>query len=878
MSRFNLNNRILMFAICSSIEFDLRSYLSSNSEWIQLPEALYKKAIQRNESLNSIPNQSNREELLIELDMGDLVGLINSGAHVFEIGQSNAKLISEIFDKVIPIRNKVMHTRPIEFSDRGILEETFFTIDTKINFIKWDQLKLTREKIKDNPQKLIVETTFIPEVDNTTNIYHNLPVPEFDDTGYIGRKKEIKELIQLIESDKNQIVTVVGNGGIGKTAIVVKCLYELLDGANPHSFEAIIWVSLKTKTLSKGEFININSSITELSTVYSELHKNMITETEDAKTDILTFMNEFSTLLVIDNLETIPTKEIIDFLKEIPSKSKVLLTSRSGLGELENRYLLKEMNKGDAREYFISLSRYYHLNLHQQNQDKIDDLIEKHLYFSPLSIKWYITSVFYGADPVVILANKDDLVEFSMSNIIENLSDTEMEILWLLLVEGKQLSYGEIDYYLDHKETQALISGINKLSSTSMLRTTYGGNYEINNMAKDYLKSNRAPHSTFIKNISKKRSFLNKMMQEIKTKNEADPFNPKSLFSNLKNENTKIASYYLMKALEYSSNRTWDQAYTMIRKAENVAPGYFEVYKIRAFINAENNNLMDAIDSYRIAIENAHEDIEIASVYYLFSVFYTLKLEDFILAKECIEFAESYVENEPRITLEKGRIYMYLGEYDQALSIFESINKNELKTDKILNQYTSKVADLYRRMASNYDNRDKELKHDYLSRAIEEINKLQNIDSRTCAILIRTLIDLTYNFSSENSRFLFIETFRNNIKIIQNNKSGYIRRLRERVRLNDTILPIDVVKKASNFGISFSEKAKNIKDPNRGIVTKLTESFGFIKNSDDDFYFKIYDIKYSNPSLGDEVIFSVKDASKGKIAFNIKKFDEIDSF
>ncbi|HGF7598903.1 TPA: hypothetical protein ACF39M_000882 [Enterococcus hirae] len=328
---------------------------------------------------------------------------------------------------------------------------------------------------------------------------------------------------------------------------------------------------------------------------------------------------------------------------------------------------------------------------------------------------------------------------------------------------------------------------------------------------------------------------------------------------------------YMETRREYSSSRTWDQAYTMIRKAENVAPGYFEVYKIRAFINAENNNLMDAIDSYRIAIENAHEDIEIASVYYLFSVFYTLKLEDFILAKECIEIAESYVANEPRITLEKGRVYMYLGEYGQALTIFKSINKNELKTDKILNQYTSKVADLYRRMASNYGNRDKELKHDYLSRAIKEINKLQNIDSRTCAILIRTLIDLTFNFSCENSKALFIETFRTHIKIIQNNKSGYIRRLRERVRLNDTILPIDVVKKASNFGISFSEKAKNIKDPNRGIVTKLTESFGFIKNSDDDFYFKIYDIKYSNPSLGDEVIFSVKDASKGKIAFNIKK-------
>ncbi|MFH7553164.1 hypothetical protein ACFHQT_26330, partial [Enterobacter hormaechei] len=211
-----------------------------------------------------------------------------------------------------------------------------------------------------------------------------------------------------------------------------------------------------------GEFININDSINELGKMYSELHKNTVDDTEDSKKDILNFMNEFKTLLVIDNLETIPTEEIIDFLKDIPSKSKVLLTSRSGLGELENRYSLQEMSKEDARQYFISLSNYYQLELHKQDHDKLDNLIKNHLYSSPLSIKWYITSVFYGADPISVLNDKNDLVEFAMSNIVDHLTRMEIEILWLLLIEGKSLSYGEIDYYLEPKDVQTLITSINK--------------------------------------------------------------------------------------------------------------------------------------------------------------------------------------------------------------------------------------------------------------------------------------------------------------------------------------------------------------------------------------------------------------------------------
>ncbi|EKK0915110.1 hypothetical protein PKB67_002198, partial [Enterococcus faecalis] len=67
MIRFNLNSRILMFAICSSIEYDLRQYLITNPVSVSLPDELYKKAVKRNDNIRNFCNASSIEEILIEL-------------------------------------------------------------------------------------------------------------------------------------------------------------------------------------------------------------------------------------------------------------------------------------------------------------------------------------------------------------------------------------------------------------------------------------------------------------------------------------------------------------------------------------------------------------------------------------------------------------------------------------------------------------------------------------------------------------------------------------------------------------------------------------------------------------------------------------------
>nr|MWN20675.1 hypothetical protein [Leuconostoc lactis] len=84
-----------------------------------------------------------------------------------------------------------------------------------------------------------------------------------------------------------------------------------------------------------------------------------------------------------------------------------------------------------------------------------------------------VTSIYYGADQNEILSHRNDLVEFAMSNIIEKLTSNQIKILWLLLIEGKTLSYGEIDYYLSDQDTQELItsrSGLGELEYRYVLK------------------------------------------------------------------------------------------------------------------------------------------------------------------------------------------------------------------------------------------------------------------------------------------------------------------------------------------------------------------------------------------------------------------------
>ncbi len=89
---------------------------------------------------------------------------------------------------------------------------------------------------------------------------NNLPVPEYDDTGFIGRASERQSVMRLLYG-AHHVVTITGEGGVGKTSLALQTLYDIAaDDKRP--FDHIVWVTLKTETLTSAGVRQIADALT----------------------------------------------------------------------------------------------------------------------------------------------------------------------------------------------------------------------------------------------------------------------------------------------------------------------------------------------------------------------------------------------------------------------------------------------------------------------------------------------------------------------------------------------------------------------------------------------------------------------------------------
>lgn len=866
MSTFNLSNRIILFAICSSIEYDIRNFIIAG-EQIILAESLKEKA-----AIRSKGTADSLDKELNELDLGDYIEIIKSNP--YKLGLNNEKVdeLMQYFTKLIPIRNRVMHTRPLEIGDRSILFEVLDDIGSKIDWIIWQETKNIKLMIETDPTKLFeVEKYYKSSVRD--KVYHNLPNPEFDDTGYIGRKKEIRDLKELLQNNKHQIVSIIGNGGLGKTALTVKVLYELIDDID-NEYEAVLWVTLKTRTLSYGEFNYLENTVRDIPELMNEMEKQMVFSSDKtSEENILEFLDSFKTLLVLDNLETINSNEIMSFLKKIPEKSKVLITSRHGLGELEYRYTLEGLSLNDAAAYFRELSKYYGLKLHELEQSKIKEIVVDNLYSNPLSIKWFITSIFKGLDINTLLNNKGDLIEFCMSNVYDKLSDNSKHILQLFLIEKYDLSYGEIDFYLDIDPVM-LRGSINEMLSTNMV-VLKAGTYILNEMAKDYLSKFYPPSDQFFLSINKRRKEINALLQSVSTLKENDTFNPRSLAYSMESKDKRIAAYYLNEAFD---TKDLTKARIYLEKAINVAPDYFEVYKVQAFIEGNHNNIFKAEQSYDIALNKCLNPEDKARVALLYATFYVLKVEDYPRALGIIDEANKILPKNLEILLEKNRIMMRLGKFKECFEILEEIEAIPQEfSEKHKRLMVKSYAEIYRRKAETISLKtDVKQKIELLKQAINEIEKLEDIelDRKNAFTLLAILADLSF-LALHNEAIELLE--KNLMKYYERLKwinSGDFRKIRNNIEKYKNEMVNEKYKNIKKYVVDTKKLSKDITEDNKGVIINiLDKGYGFIANSKSkDIFFHINNTQ-DILNIGDIVIFDIYRNKKGIAAKNIRKYE-----
>jgi predicted ATPase len=157
-----------------------------------------------------------------------------------------------------------------------------------------------------------------------------LPVPA---TPFLGRQRELGEVVGLLERDEVRLLTLTGPGGTGKTRLAI----EAAAAASGRYPDGVFWVALAP--LRDAAFV-----------------VPAVAQAVGATDDLTVYMTDRRLLLLLDNAEHVvdAAPEISRLVRSCPGLD-VLATSRELLQLAgEHTYAVPALGAGDARELFLA--------------------------------------------------------------------------------------------------------------------------------------------------------------------------------------------------------------------------------------------------------------------------------------------------------------------------------------------------------------------------------------------------------------------------------------------------------------------------------------------------------------------------------------------
>jgi len=343
-------------------------------------------------------------------DLQEIICHKGAYSRFFPDQESSQADFQETFNQLNELRCRIAHVRRA-FSHEDL--EELLSICTKIcPVLKDDGLELADvlSAFQTNPTPRVVHVPPCFMLADTEPVYPhltNLPPADYDmEGGFVGRKEDLKALKKYITGNLYRVVTVSGAGGVGKTALAHKLCDSFLSlPPSKFPFDAIIWVSAKEERLSLTGIEKLDPSLKSyedlVHAVLEIVGADVLDESLEAKQqrfDTLLSLCDKGLMFVVDNLETIQDERLIEFIKEVPSPHKVLITSRLGLGEIEKRYALKHLSEGDAITLLRCIAREKQLHDLAGKPDSVLRPYAQRMDCYPLAIKWVVGQVALGQD------------------------------------------------------------------------------------------------------------------------------------------------------------------------------------------------------------------------------------------------------------------------------------------------------------------------------------------------------------------------------------------------------------------------------------------------------------------------------------------------
>lgn len=686
--------RLYLYAVIHAIETDLRRFIAEHTQGTDPFEFfgpdLHATCLERAEKDDAPFTSPTVATLLPYVDFSDHYHLVNRHRDIYPSAvASHIRDITHKLDTLAQVRNRVMHSRPLHGLD---LPDTLSVAESlaEARIGPWENVRQELQRLTNDPSYLFsIRIPALPEPDD--RIAHNLPTPDFDETGFIGRQDFVEHTIRSILGPY-PVIAIRGQGGIGKSAVALKVAYDLLD-RDDCPFDLIIWASSKTHVLTGSEIREISHKITSSLDLISDISEEIGgTTNSDPIRGLLDELQTVATLLILDNLETVLDDRIRTLLSNLPPGCKILVTSRIGIGAYELPLDLPPMESDEIVELMRTLARIRSVHQLVQCGNRRLGRYTERLHNNPGFVKWFVAGVQTGARPEALLANPDVFLDFCLSNIYNYLKDAPKAVFGALMAVSSA-SQAEIAYYTGI-EGVALNEAINELQNTNMLyvrftpeRATYNTHYEITEMAEHYLKRNHPLSAEELRQIDDRRRQISAAQEEIRAVGRRDPYQRSAIVVRSRAE--RVSAMLLRAALHASKRDDTGTAMAEIGKAKHLTPEYFEVYKVEAIVALEAGRLVDADTAFRQAI-----DLEPRSgpALHMYSRFLMDSRDDVAGAARYSQRAydagpESYV-----VVTQLARAKLYLREYEEARQVLAPMIDTTMKRG---GDEARRTADLY---------------------------------------------------------------------------------------------------------------------------------------------------------------------------------------
>ncbi|HEY4225993.1 MAG TPA: NB-ARC domain-containing protein [Pseudolysinimonas sp.] len=561
-------------------------------------------------------------ESRLERDRGSSAGALHSllvayldFADAYQIVLANKSLLQEstasglaavkpYLEGLIAVRNRVAHSRPMEIDDLAACLDVAHAL-AKADKDAWPITRDTLTRLQKNPEFVLGLSIQLPS-DPDNRALNNLPAPDFDETGFMGRGNEIKRIKKAILGPY-PVVSILGDGGLGKTAIALKVAYDLLDD-DTAGFEAIVWVSAKSTRLTDNEIENISGAIQDSIGLFDEAARTLgSTDRNDPMVELLDYMASFKILLVLDNLETVNDEKLREFLLELPVGSKVLITSRIGLG-IENPVKLGPLSDEESKRLLKALASIRAVTvLRNLDEGALDRFIRK-LQGHPLYIKWFVGGVQAGKRPSDLVNDNSLLLDFCMSNVYGRLGKMARGVLQSMQVLPGVRSQGELAFLNDLKAApiQAALLDLMTTNFVSMKRIgedDLEAGYETSEFAAQYLSIHHSADPQFRATIAERVNQLSNLALRLRKGGGSGKYDPRTI--DIRGPFDVPSARLLVDAQRDLKNGKVEAALDLCREAQTLSPNYPEAWRMEGVVHERRQDQISALHSYEQAYELA---------------------------------------------------------------------------------------------------------------------------------------------------------------------------------------------------------------------------------------------------------------------------------